>query len=167
MRGPAPLRGLERTRVGALDGRSHFMVVTFGTRIRSYERNPVAATPRNVKSAVAFLGTIPAEGETNDYDPLQAALDLGDRGDDGDEPHDSPSFRDTPDTISFLTDGEPTAGAVTDADTLAEWYAGLNGYARGKTNTITSGLNRVGQELQQRIAKDNWGTYTPVPERPG
>ena len=104
-------------------------------------------------------GSLKAVGETNYYDALKAALDVGDA------PDDNPDFRPTPDTITFLTDGEPTKGDIVDADVLAEWYTGLNRYARVKTHTITFGLISVDTKLLRDIAERNGGRFTLVPEK--
>jgi hypothetical protein len=141
-----------------LDPRAHFNVVTFGTQIRSFERNPVAATKANIESAIGFLKSIPGEGETNYYDSLKAALDIGD------EPDTNGNFRATPDTITFLTDGQPTRGDIVDADVILEWYTGLNRYARVKTHTITFGLMNVDMPLLRGMAERNGGKFTIVPE---
>ena len=142
----------------SLDVRAHFNVITFGTQIRSFKQNPVQASPGNIDAAVGFLQTIPGEGETNYYDALKAALDIGA------DPDASPDFKATPDTITFLTDGEPTKGDIVDADTLLEWYTGLNRYARVKTHTITFGLLNVDMPLLRGIAERNGGKFTIVPE---
>jgi hypothetical protein len=99
-------------------------------------------------------------GETNYYDALKAALDIGD------EPDINPNLKATPDTITFLTDGVPTKGDVVDGDTLLEWYTGLNRYARVKTHTITFGDIGIDRKLLQGLATRNGGKYTEVPELP-
>ena len=144
--------------LGSLDPRAHFNVVAFGTRIRSFEKNPVPATKGNVDSAIGFLKSIVGEGETNYYDALKAALDIGD------EPDTNANFKATPDTITFLTDGQPTQGDIVDADVLLEWYTGLNRYARVKTHTITFGLVNVDIPLLKGMAERNGGKFTIIPE---
>jgi HEAT repeat protein len=144
--------------LGGLDRRAHFNVITFGTRIRSYSNNPVAATSGNVSDCVEWLSNIPGEGETNYYDALKAALDIGDK------PDTNPDFKATPDTITFLTDGEPTKGDIKEADVLVEWYTGLNRYARVKTHTITFGLISVDMPLLRGIAEKNGGRFVLVAE---
>ena len=144
--------------LASLDPRAHFNVVTFGTRIRTFEKNPVPATKANVEAAVGFLRSLPGEGETNYYDALKAALDIGD------DPDTNANFKATPDTITFLTDGEPTKGDIVDADVLLEWYTGLNRYARVKTHTITFGLVNVDMPLLRGLAEQNGGKFTIVPE---
>jgi HEAT repeat protein len=145
--------------LAALDPRAHFNVVAFGSQVRSFKDNPVPASPGNVDAARGFLKSLKPLGETNYYDALKAALDVGD------EPDTNPDFRATPDTITFLTDGEPTKGDIIDADVLAEWYTGLNRYARVKTHTITFGLISVDTKLLREIAERNGGKFTLVPEK--
>src|SRR2546429_188957 len=67
--------------LGGLDPRAHFNIVTFGTAIRSFKGNPVPASPANVSDAKTFLANLVGAGETNYYDALKAALDLGDKPD--------------------------------------------------------------------------------------
>jgi hypothetical protein len=141
-----------------LDPRAHFNLVTFGTRIRTFEKNPVPASRGNIDSAIGFLKSIVGEGETNYYDSLKAALDIGD------DPDTNANFRATPDTITFLTDGQPTQGDIVDADVLLEWYTGLNRYARVKTHTTTFGLVNVDLPLLKGMAERNGGRFTLIPE---
>jgi hypothetical protein len=143
-----------------LDPRAFFSVVAFGTQIRAFKSNPVPASTGNIESAVSFLQSLPGAGETNYYDALKVALDLGD------QPDTNQDLRSTPDTITFLTDGVPTKGEVTDGDTLLEWYTGLNRYARVKTHTITFGNIGVDMPLLRGLAERNGGRFTLVPEMP-
>jgi HEAT repeat protein len=145
--------------LAALDPRAHFNVVAFGTQVRSFKPAPVQANPGNVDQARGFLKSLKAAGETNYYDALKAALDLGAA------PDTNPDFRATPDTITFLTDGEPTKGDIIDGDVLVEWYTGLNRYARVKTHTITFGVISVDTKLLREIAERNGGVFTLVPEK--
>jgi hypothetical protein len=143
-----------------IDSRAHINIISFGTNIRSWKKNPVPATASNVKSAVGFLRSLPAEGETNYYGALRAALDIEDS-----TPADSPNFRSTPDTMTFLTDGLPTRGEITDADVLLEWYTALNRYARVTTHVIAFGNKGVDISLLQRMAEQNNGRFVHVRER--
>jgi hypothetical protein len=144
--------------LSGLDPRAHFNLVAFGTAIRSFKQNPVPASPSNIQAAVDFMRTLPAAGETNYYDALKAALDIGA------EPDTNPNLKATPDTITFLTDGVPTKGDMIDGDTLIEWYTGLNRYSRVKTHTITFGDIGIDRLLLKSMAERNGGTYTEVPE---
>ena len=142
-----------------LDPRTHFNIVAFGTQIRSFKDKPVSANPGNVEQAKGFLQALAAAGETNYYDALKAALDIGS------EPDTNPDFRPTPDTITFLTDGQPTKGDILDADVILEWYTGLNRYARVTTHTITFGVINVDVQLLRAMAERNGGKFTLVPEK--
>ncbi len=145
--------------LAGLDPRSHFNLIVFGTQIRSFKQNPVPASAGNIEQATGFLRSLSAQGETNYYDALKAALDLGDA------PDTNADFKATPDTITFLTDGQPTKGDILDADVILEWYTGLNRYARVKTHTITFGVINVDTPLLKAMAERNGGRFTIVPER--
>ncbi len=146
--------------LGGLDRRAHFNIVAFGTAIRAFKPNPVPASPDNILSAIEFMKALPPAGETNYYDALKAALDIGA------EPDTSPNLKSTPDTITFLTDGVPTKGDLVDGDTLVEWYTGLNRYSRVKTHTITFGTIDVDLLVLKNMAERNGGKFTLVPEAP-
>lgn len=145
--------------LAGLGSRSHFNLVAFGTQVRAFRPNPVPASPENLEQARSFLKALAPAGETNYYDALKAALDLG-AG-----PDTNPGFRSTPDTITFLTDGEPTRGDILDGEVILEWYTGLNRYARVRTHTITFGVVNVDVPLLRAMAERNGGTFTLVPER--
>lgn len=142
-----------------LDPRSHFSIIVFNTKIQWWKKNPVPSSGGNISSAAGWMLSLPAAGETNYYDGLRAALDLPDG------PDDSPDFKSTPDTLTFLTDGSPTQGEITDADTLLQWYTSLNRYARVRTHCITFGLKGVDLVLLRGMAEQNGGTFVIVPER--
>ena len=142
-----------------LDPRSHFSIIVFNTRIAFFKKNPVPSSPGNISSADGWLRSLPPAGETNYYGGLRAALDL----DEG--PEESQNFRSTPDTLTFLTDGMPTQGEITDADTLAEWYASLNRYARIRTHVIAFGTKGVDLVLLRSMAERNGGKFVCVTEK--
>jgi len=142
----------------SLDSRAHFSIIVFNTRVDSFKSNPVPASAANVSSAQGWLDSLPPSGETNYYGGLRAALNLGDAS----EP--SPSFGDTPDTLTFLTDGMPTQGEITDADTLLEWYTSLNRYARIRTHVIAFGTKGVDLDVLRRMAERNGGRFVHVAE---
>lgn len=142
-----------------LDPRSHFSIIAFNTRIVTFKKNPVPSSAGNISSAQGWLQSLPPAGETNYYGGLRAALDL----DEG--PDDSQNFRSTPDTLTFLTDGMPTQGEITDADTLSEWYTALNRYARIRTHVIAFGTKGVDLVLLRAMAERNGGKFVCVTER--
>lgn len=145
--------------LSGLSSRAHFSIIVFNTTIKQYERAPVGASPGNIDSAKSWLKSLPPEGETNYYGGLRAALNLDDNT------GLSPNFGDTPDTLTFLTDGMPTQGEITDADTLIEWYTSLNRYARVRTHVIAFGNKGVDLPMLQRMAEQNGGKFVCVPEK--
>jgi len=142
-----------------LDPRAHFSIIVFSTRILSFKREPIAASPENVGAATSWLKSLPPAGQTNYYGGLRAALNL-DEGIDL-----SPDFRDTPDTLTFLTDGVPTESKITDADTLLEWYTSLNRYARIRTHVIAFGSKGVDLQVLRNMAERNRGRFVHVAEK--
>jgi hypothetical protein len=88
-------------------------------------------------------------------------LDLGER------PDSTPEFRDTADTITFLTDGMPTRGAITDPKTLLSWYSNLNRYARVTTHVIAFGDKGLELEFMRALAERNFGTFVHVRGKDG
>ncbi|MCE9637078.1 MAG: HEAT repeat domain-containing protein [Planctomycetes bacterium] len=139
-----------------LDPRAHFSVIVFNTRVQAYKKNPIPASAGNVAGATAWIKGLPPAGETNYYDGLRAALDLDE------SPDDLPDFRRTPDTITFLTDGSPTQGEITDRDTLLEWYTSLNRYSRIRTHVICFGTTDVDVVLLRGMAERNGGKFVQV-----
>lgn len=146
--------------LGNLSSRAHFSIITFNTGIKVYERQPVPASSANVESAKGWLSALPPAGETNYYGGLRAALNLDEKSNEW-----SANFEATPDTLTFLTDGMPTQGEITDADTLLEWYTALNRYARIRTHVIAFGTKGVDLPMLQRMAEQNGGRFVHVPER--
>ncbi len=144
-----------------LDPRSHFTLVSFSDGVKTWKDDPVVASAQNVESATDWLRNLPAAGETNYYDALRTVLDLGER------PDSSPAFRDTPDTITFLTDGMPTRGALTDSKTLLSWFTNLNRYARVTTHVVAFGDKGLEVEFLRALAERNYGTFVHVHGRDG
>jgi hypothetical protein len=142
-----------------LDSRSHFNLISFGDRVKSWKDGVVSASSENVKDAISWLRNRPAAGETNYYDALRTVLEIGER------PDASPNFKDTPDTITFLTDGMPTRGEITDPKTLLAWYTRLNRYSRVTTHVIAFGDKGLEIELLRNLATQNYGTFVHVPGR--
>lgn len=142
-----------------LDPRAHFSIIVFNTTVKAFKKNPIPATPGNTSSAESWLRGLPPTGETNYYGGLRACLDL----DEG--PEEISNFRSTPDTVTFLTDGMPTQGEITDSDTLLEWYTSLNRYARIKTHVIAFGNKGVDIVLLEGMAKRNGGVFVHVSEK--
>jgi HEAT repeats/PBS lyase HEAT-like repeat len=150
----------------SLDPRVRFNLYFFRSAAYTWKNTMVPATRSNVDSAVNRLASeepTSASGggnayQTNYVDVFRIVLDVKEGGDV------SGNFGDTPDTIFFLTDGEPTAGDITDAEVLASWFRELNRFARVKVNVITFGNLGVDPEFLRRLAEENSGKFVQVPE---
>jgi hypothetical protein len=147
-----------------LDPRTRFNLYFFKSMASKWENQMVPATPQNVNSANGRLKSeMPMDqagggGETNYVDVFRLVLDV--------KPGQDlvGNFGDTPDTIFFLTDGEPTAGDITEGDVLASWFHELNRFARVKVSVITFGNLGVDPEFLKRLATENGGVFVQVPE---
>ena len=142
--------------VDTLDPRAYFNVIAFGSDIRRWQKSMVQATDGNKQSAGSFVHSYDANGETNFYGAMCAALDLDQ------SPATAPDVRDTLDTMVFLTDGTPTRGAITDADMLLEWYTELNRYYRVRTHVFAFGRLEVDEDLLRKLAALNDGRFTQL-----
>jgi Ca-activated chloride channel family protein len=69
-----------------------FQVIRFSQSASQFGREPVAATPENVRRAIAYVDNLQGQGGTMMIEGIKAALDF---------PHDPRRFR----LVSFLTDG--------------------------------------------------------------
>jgi hypothetical protein len=142
--------------VAALDPRSMFNVIAFGTDVRKWQKSMVPANDSNKHGADVFVHSYEANGETNFYGALTAALELDPAA------FVSPDLRDTLDTMVFLTDGTPTNGDITDADMILEWYGEVNRYFRVRTHTYAFGRLEVDVSLLTKLAEENDGKFTQL-----
>jgi hypothetical protein len=142
----------------ALDPRVRFSVVAFSDTVRLWKDGMQPASPENRSNAEGFVrGAAPA-GATNLHGALRTMLALGDE-----DPY-GPGFRDTPDTMTVLTDGAPTAGEITDSAVLLAWFAGLNRYSRVKTHVVVFGQLEVEESFLTALAQGSGGDFVQVLE---
>jgi len=123
----------------ALDAGALFNLITFNSAVTRWKEGVSALSAKTRAEAVDYVEHLGSRGGTNIYDALQAA------------------FADARvDTIFLLTDGEPTAGGVTDLQFIREHVARWN-----DTRHVTIHCVAVGSdfELLEWIAKDSGGTY--------
>ena len=87
---------------------------------------------RSFRALTACLGHLEAGGGTNVFDALLKVLDA-----------DNVKFGGRPrgivDEIFVLSDGRPTAGAVSDPDEILEVVREINRYLRVRINTVYTG----------------------------
>ena len=142
----------------ALDPRTQIALWVFSDEVYRWNSGMVPATRGNVESAIGVIrGRSPA-GETNFHSALRAALGLDDA-----DPW-SGRLPSGPDTVTFLTDGSPTVGEITDADVVLPWVTEANRYPRVRLHTVAMGVLGVDEPLLQRLARQNGGTFRQVRE---
>ncbi len=157
--------------IQGLDPRAHFNVMVFSTKPRLLSNAMLPAVPENHKKAEGFLKACRTSPDlassragansqlTSFYDAFRAVFDM---------PKGSsippPGFTETPDTMFFLTDGEPTAGDIIDADDLLVWFDGLNRYARIRVHVIAYGNMGIDLKFLTHLAEDNGGKFTDIAE---
>lgn len=141
-----------------LDDRTRFTMWAFGDDVLRWGSGLVPATASNADSAAGWAKAHTPAGETNFHGALKAALGIDEA-----DPW-SAALPSGPDTITFLTDGTPTSGEITDADVLAAWFAEVNRYPRVRTHTIAFGSLGVDEPLLQRMAASSGGEFRQVRE---
>jgi hypothetical protein len=155
--------------IEALDPRARFNVMVFSTRPRFMSNTLVPAIPENHKKAEGFLRACRTTPDaavtagsvqlTSFYDAFRAVFDLP-KG----VTTPPPSFAETPDTMFFLTDGEPTAGEIIDADEILAWFNGLNRYARIRVHVVAYGNMGIDLVFLGHLAEDNGGKLINIAE---
>lgn len=139
-------KGAARFCLQGLDPRDRFNLICFSTDARPFRESLVAATPENVKNALAFLDGQEALGGTNIYQALLRAtgsLDDGER---------------IGMTI-FLTDGLPTIDVVDKKQILAA----VKKSNRSRNRIFAFGVGSdVNTHLIDKLAEQNRGTRTYV-----
>ncbi len=148
----------------SLDPRTRFNVIFFRTVAGSWQSSMAPASKNNVVSALSRITAEQPRGNfgrqlyrTNYVDALRLLLDEKK----GEDP--SGGFKDTPDTVFFLTDGKPTVGDITEPDVLRSWFEERNRFARMHFNVITFGSQETNDRFLRRLAEDNGGKFVMVP----
>jgi hypothetical protein len=157
-----------------LDPRARFTVVAFADTPRFLSRSLLPADEEGRGKAETFLRNCrlpppapprrgdraPAPPMTSFYDAFLAILGLNDSGD-------PPSgLPETPDTMFFLTDGNPTKGEIIDADELNAWFRGHNRYARIRVHVVAFGTTGIDLPFLTRLAEGNGGRLVHILEAP-
>ena len=159
--------------LAALDPRARFNLYYFRTTASVWKNDLVSANPANVKSASSHMrasapgppsrsnpgedvASTAAQYRTNYVGVFRLVFKMKR----GSMPL---NLADTPDTIHFLTDGKPTAGDITDPDTLLSWFEERNQFARIKVSVVTFGSLEVNPKFLRALAEDNGGHFVEVP----
>jgi hypothetical protein len=126
-----------------LDPTAKFNVFAFSNGVERWRKEGVADNnDENRQAALTWVERLGAAGGTNIFDSLELA------------------FQDKEvDTIYFLSDGEPSVGALIDPHRIREEVAFWNRHRRVKIHTIAVGGNF---EILEWLAKDSGGDHVKI-----
>jgi len=119
---------------------------------RVSEGGPVTFNPLFLYGGVGL-------GKTNTYEALLAALDAKAAQSGYDTDLGSPV-----DTIYFLSDGDPTAGEITEVDLILGEVMRVNALRKIVIHTINIGRNERGKVLMRALATQNGGVFLDLGE---
>ncbi|HEX5136278.1 MAG TPA: HEAT repeat domain-containing protein [Planctomycetota bacterium] len=125
--------------VKALPPSAKANVIVFETEVRRWKKGLTTLSAGARKTLEEFLGEQKPAGSTNLYDALESALLMKDV-----------------ETIYLLSDGDPTAGRITDHDEILEAVRRLNRETRAAVHCVSLGGE---SRLLRHIAEATMGTY--------
>jgi len=126
--------------LNALEPGASFNLCTFNSAVQKWKDGAVAMSDKARAEAIDWVEHLGSRGGTNIYDAL--AFGFSDP---------------TIDTIFLLTDGEPSAGTVTDLGLIRQHIASWNATRHLKIHCVAVGSDFP---LLEWIAQDAGGTYT-------
>jgi hypothetical protein len=141
----------------ALSQDSMFNIVVYSVGVKPWKRRMQAANLKNKKAARKFVDGLEPNGGTNIFDALLESLDLA-AGVGKKKKKAKPGADPVADTIFFLTDGQPSAGRITDAKQILEEITKRNELLGVKIHTV--GVSREQNAgFLLNLAKRNHGQY--------
>jgi len=129
-----------------------FNIIVFENGVKVWDKNMVPANKTNKLKAQAYVEALKAGGGTNIYDALKTAFDMAGNGvSDANIPLNV-------ETIFLLSDGAPSAGAVTNPDQIRSDVKDWNKLQRIKIHTIGLGED-CDKNFMTGLAQDNGGVF--------
>lgn len=131
---------------------TYFDIIIFENDVKIWRKQMVKASSANKNLAIAYLEKLSSGGGTNISDALEKAFELaGDGATDATQPLNV-------ETIFLLSDGAPTAGAITNPDQIVEASRNWNQAKRVKIHTIGLGED-CDEAFMKKLASENGGNY--------
>ena len=159
---PGPRIDIARKRLAdAIEGlpdRTKINLVFFSNEARLW-KPALVPVGSSRKAAIDAVRAAAPDGETNIFAALRAAFGLQGKTLAGLD------LDNVPDTIYFLTDGEPTRGDMTDRKELLSWVREVNGYMKAQIHVIAMGNMNIDLEFLDRLALENGGETILLPDR--
>ncbi len=134
-----------------------FNIITFSEKTATWKKNVTAASKGVVKQAEKYVWElkVPSRSATNIYDALNAAFDMVDAG------FAKRKYESIVDTMFLLSDGKPTAGAVTDVDMILRTIEERNRIHGIKIHTFALG-GAADAFFLKRLAKITGGEFQVI-----
>lgn len=164
-----------------LDDTVFFNVIAFATKVKKWKKQglvqanilnrkaaakwvrklkPIGGASQSLKKKAGLTASAGGGlGKTNTYDALMTALDAKAAQAGYDTDLGSPV-----DTIYFLSDGDPTAGPVTEIDRILDEVDRVNALRKVTIHTISIGRNDRGKVLMRELARRNNGMFIDLGE---
>lgn len=164
-----------------LDDTVFFNVISFATKVKPWKKQglvqanilnrkaaakwvrklkPIGGSSQNLKKKAGLsLSAGGGLGKTNTYEALLESLDAKAAQSGYDTSLGSPV-----DTIFFLSDGDPTAGPITEIERILAEVRRVNALRKIAINTISIGKNDRGKSLMKALAQQNYGTFLDLGE---
>jgi len=135
-------KGELRRVVENMQGDEQFNIISFSTGVHDWQKSIVLADPKNRSGASTYVEGLKANGGTSIYDALERA------------------FSDKHiDTIYFLSDGDPSSGAITDPALIRAEVARWNSARHVTVHCIAIGQDHA---LLRGLASDSGGRYLRI-----
>ncbi len=164
-----------------LDDTVFFNVIAFATKVKPWKKRglvqanilnrkaaakwvlslqPIGGASQNLKKKAGLaLASGGGLGKTNTYEALMTALEAKAAQAGYDTDLGSPV-----DTIYFLSDGDPTAGEITEIDRILQEVNRVNSLRKIAIHTINIGRNERGKILMKELARMNDGQFIDLGE---
>jgi hypothetical protein len=150
-----------------VDPRLEFGIVTFRSDVRTWRERLVPAGSGLVDQALSYLASQRPAPLDNSGDPAKQKTDLADAlriafgikaGANGARPTDEAA-----DEVYVMTDGQPTAGDLVDADVLLSWFREKNRLARLRLHVVTFETIDVDLKFLRGLAEAGGGAFVAIP----
>jgi len=137
-----------------------FNIITFSTEVDLWRKKVVSGTKGVTKAAEKYIWDItpPEKSATNIYDTLMTAFDMVDDG------FAKRKYESVVDTMFLLSDGNPTAGPVTDVDMILRTVKERNRIHGIKIHTFSLG-GRADTHFLRKLADITGGDYQAIKVR--
>ncbi len=141
------------TAISSLPKDAKFNIMFYSTDFKVWQKKLVVANAKIKKAAKSYIVDATAGGGTNIYEPLVNVFDIAGRGS-----KDVGYGEVALDTIFFLSDGQPTAGRVTNTEDILNKVLSMNSLRKIKIHTIGVGKGHD-REFMKRLAESSGGKY--------